>query len=209
MPCLVLLTLAWFLSVLRCWMLLTCAVLHLTGPQLDHIIRRQRHLQEAALAPSTRKSRQSQMLCYKSFCSQYHLLEFPCDALQARLYASFLSELMSPASVSNYLSALWSYQRTLGFNAFSSDYILWLTLKGIRRLGRSKRKPRHPISKEELHMIFHELNTLLPHDLCFWAAITLAFRALLRKSHYTPSPHNLRWKDISLYPDYLVLRINT
>ena len=57
--------------------------------------------------------------------------------------------------------------------------------------------------------MYPELNTLLPCDLCFWAATTLAFRALLRKSHFTTSPHNLRWRDVSIYPDHLVLVIHT
>ena len=35
--------------------------------------------------------------------------------------------------------------------------------------------------------------------------MTLAFRALLRKCHYTSSIHNLRWRDVSLYPDHMVL----
>ena len=37
--------------------------------------------------------------------------------------------------------------------------------------------------------------------------MALAYRALLRKSHYTTSPHTLRWRDLSLYPDHLVLLI--
>ena len=180
-----------------------CSSFHME--HMEQIISRQRRLQDAAMAASTKKSRQSQLQCYNSFCDQYHLTDFPCDATQARLYAAFLSELMSPASVSNYLSAVWSHQRGLGFQAFSSDYILRLTLRGIRRLGASHRPPRHPISKQELHLLFQEINTLHPHDLCFWAAVTLAFRALLRKSHYTASPHNLCWRHVSIYNDHMVL----
>ena len=114
---------------------------------------------------------------------------------------------MAPSSLSNYLSALWSHQRTLGFDAYSSDYILRLILRGIKRLHSSSREPRHALAKQELLLIFQELNTLLPNDLTFWAIITLAFRALLRKSHYTNSIHNLRWRNIRIYPDYLVLSL--
>ena len=112
---------------------------------------------------------------------------------------------MAPASISNYMSALWAYQRTLGYEAYSSDYVLKLILRGIRRVHSSSRSPRHPLSRQELLSMFDSINTFLPQDLTFWCIITLAFRALLRKSHYTTSMHNLRWQDISLYPDHLIL----
>ena len=117
---------------------------------MDWILKRQSKLQDAAWAASTKKSRLSKINCYKNFCEQYQLTPFPCAAPQARIYASFLSDLMSPASVSNYLSALWSHQRSLGFEAYSSDYILSLIIKGIRRLHGSGRPVCHPLSKEEL-----------------------------------------------------------
>ena len=55
--------------------------------------------------------------------------------------------------------------------------------------------------------MYQELNLLLPCDLTFWACTTLTFRALLRKCHYTVSVHNLRWRDLSLYPDHLDLTL--
>ena len=172
---------------------------------MEHILHRQQRLLDAALASSTRKSRRSQLQCYSDFCHQYNLNCFPCDASQARLYASFLSELMSPASISNYLSAVWSQQRSLGFESYSSDYILRLILRGIRRLKTLSKKARRPLSKQDLLSFFQEINTLDPRDLCFWAALTLAFRALLRKCHFTSSTHNLHWRDVSIYPDHLIL----
>ena len=114
---------------------------------------------------------------------------------------------MAPASISNYLSAVWSHQRSMGFEAYASDYILSLIMRGARRLHSSSRVPRHAISKQELLLIFEEINSLLPDDLTFWAIITLAYRALLRKCHYTDSIHNLRWRSLSLYPDHLVLTL--
>ena len=114
---------------------------------------------------------------------------------------------MSPASVSNYLSALWSHHRLLGLPAHQDDFRLKQTLRGIKRLGRPGRDPRHPLSLEDLHAMYSVINTYLPSDLVFWSALALAFRALLRKSHYTPSTHMLYWRDVSLYPDHLVIRI--
>ena len=162
-------------------------------------------VKDAAWGASTTRARRSQINCYQNFCEDYHLQPFPCTASQAGIYASFLSGLMAPASISNYISALWAYQRSMGFEAYSSDYVLRLIMRGIRRTHSSSRPPRHPLSKQELLSMFDHLNTLLPDDLTFWAIVTLAFRALLRKCHYTNSIHNLRWRDLAVYPDHLVL----
>ena len=114
---------------------------------------------------------------------------------------------MAPSSISNYVSALWSHHRGLGLESHALDYRLQQTLKGIRRLGRHGRIVRHPFSLEDLKSIYATLNTILPNDLVFWSAVTLAYRSLLRKCHYTPSPHTLRWRNVSIYPDHLVLII--
>ena len=135
------------------------------------------------MARSTRKSRRCQLRCYTDFCNLFRLTVFPCSPEQACLYASFLSAFMAPSSISNYLSALWSHHRGLGLDSHASDYRLQQTLKGIRRLG--------PFSTEEFRSKYVTLNTILPHDLVFWAAVTLAYRSLLRKCHYTPSPHSV------------------
>ena len=116
---------------------------------------------------------------------------------------------MAPSSVNNYISALWAQHRVLDLPAYSLDYRLQQTLRGIRRLGCPSRAARHPLSMEDLLLIYGELNTLVPYDLAFWAAVTLAFRGLLRKSHYTYSRHTLRWQDVSVYPDHLVVRVRT
>ena len=176
---------------------------------MRHLTRRQKILQDAALADSTRISRNCQLSCYIRFCSKYHLDPYPCSASQARLYATFLSNFMTPGSVSNYISALWGRHRLLGHPSFASDYRLLRTLRGIKRLGLQGRASRHPLSLLDLRSLFQEVNTLLPLDLTFWSAVSLAFRALLRKSHYTYSQHSLLWRDVSLYPSHLIIRVCT
>ena len=179
----------------------------LSGRTFRKLKSRQQALQGAAWAASTRLARRSQIQCYKCFCALFSLREFPCDAMQACLYASFFCDFMSHASIANYLSALWTHHRLLGLPTQQDDFRLHQTLRGICRLGRPGREPRHPLSLEYLHAVFTRVNTYIPSDLMFWSALTLAFRALLRKSHYTASPHTLFWKNISLYPDHLVLTI--
>ena len=172
---------------------------------MDQLMSYQRLLQDSSLAASTRRSHRSQLQCYSRFCERYTLSAFPCLPRQACLYAAFLSEWMAHASIVNYLSAVWHHQLALGFPSYSSDFILTQTLRGIRRSFSRHRPTRLPLSVPQLLSLFQEINTLLPQDLTFWAAVTLAFRALLRKCHYTSSCHMLLWQDISIYPDHLAL----
>ena len=116
---------------------------------------------------------------------------------------------MAHTSIVNYLSALWHHHRSLGLPAYPSDFVLVQTLRGIRRSLSRSRPSRIPLAVPHLLSFYQELNTLLPHDLTFWAAITLAFRALLRKSHFTMSCHVLLWRDVALYPDHLCLVIRS
>ena len=187
-----------------------CVVHLLPGPPLDQLIHRQQCLQQAALATSTRSSHLSQINCYFRFCSRYGLVSFPCSAEQSCLYAAFLCEWMTPASIVNYLSALWHRQKSLDYDSHSSSWILQQTMRGLKRCFSSTSSPRHPLSVGDLRLIFTGLNTLLPLDLVFWAAVTLAFRALRRKCHYTVSSHSLLWSDIALYPftQYIFSRIS-
>ena len=116
---------------------------------------------------------------------------------------------MVPSSIYNCLSAMWGRQQLLGYHPHSNDFRLRHILLGIRRLGHPSRASRWPISLDDLQSMYLEVNTLLPLDLACWTAVTLAFRGLLRKSHYTYSSHTLLWLDVSLYPDHLVIRLRT
>ena len=116
---------------------------------------------------------------------------------------------MASSSIINYLSALWHRQRALGYESHSSSLMVQQTIHGLKRCFSASPRQRRPFSVSDLLSLFTRFNTLLPLDLVFWAAITLAFRALLRKCHYTVSGHSLKWSDVSLYPDHLVLVIRT
>ena len=120
-----------------------------------------------------------------------------------------MSEWMSPSSIVNYLSAVWYRQSELGYESHASAFVVRQTIRGLKRCFVSNTSPRYPLDVNDLHLLFSELNMLLPLDLAFWGAITLAFRALLRKCHFTTSRHSLKWSDVSLYPDHLILLIRS
>ena len=104
--------------------LLTRVALPSSDPAMSSILCHQRTLRDAAWAASTTRTRRTQISCYRRFCEEYHLEPLPCTASQAGIYVTFLSKLMAPASIYNYLSAVWAFQRTNGFEAYSSDYVL-------------------------------------------------------------------------------------
>ena len=161
------------------------------------------------MASTTRASRISQINCYFRFCDHYGLISFPCSPEQACLYAALLSEWMTPASIVNYLSAVWHRQQVLGYESHATNFIVQQTIRGLRRCFARPSSSRSPISVDNLKDLYSFFNMLLPSDLVFWAAVTLAFRALLRKCHYTVSSHSLQWSDVHLYPDHLVLTIRS
>ena len=209
MPYLACLTLASLQSAPTSYQILTCAVIPTGSPLMAILKDRQRRLQRAALAPTTRNSRLSQMNCYISFCGHYGLTSFPCSPEQACLFAAYLSEWMIPSSIINYLSAVWYKQLELGHESHASSFIVHQTIRGLRRCHISNTSPRYPLAVTDLNLLFSELNLLLPSDLAFWGAITLALRALLRESHFTISRHSLKWADVTLYPDHLILLVRS
>ena len=157
----------------------------------------------------TRSSHLSQINCYFRFCSHYGLVSFPCSPEQACLFAAFLTEWMCPSSIINYLSALWYRQKALGYKSYSSSFIVHHTIRGLRQCFRAPTRSRRPLSVSDLRLIYPELNMLSPGDLVFWAVVTLAFRALLRKCHYTISSHSLVWSDLAINPNHLTLTIRS
>ena len=166
-------------------------------------------LQDSALASSTLRARTYQLRCYHSFCELYQLTPFPCSPDQACSYAAFLFDKLAPSSVGNYMSAVWYHQQYLGFVSHSHEFRVRMTLRGIMRRGHYTRLSRLPLAPSHLLKFYQLINTLLPEDLLFWSAVTLAFRALLRKSHYTPSPHVLLRSDIQLERGYMIIKIRT
>ena len=77
------------------------------------------------------------------------------------------------------------------------------------RRGQSPRLSRLPLSPQDLLKMYRHINTLLMGDLCFWSALTTAYRSLLRKSHYTVSPHVLLRRDVRVTKDFMILSITT
>ena len=81
--------------------------------------------------------------------------------------------------------------------------------RGVKRMSGSCSTHRDPLVPEDLVNIFGYLDLGRDEDLVFWAAMTLSFRCLLRRSHVMASCHSLRVSDFVFCPDGLDVTIRS
>ena len=168
----------------------------------------QGHLAASALAPATKVARKTQLKRYRKFCTKFNLKSFPCTPSQASIYATHLSDTLTPVSVRNYLSAVWYRQKMLGFTDYSENFILKQTLLGIERVFSAIGKPeRYPLTAQDLLGIYSHLDLSLEDDRLFWLSAVISFRGLLRVCHTTQSPHNIRVGQVVVGESHTSLRI--
>ena len=114
-----------------------------------------------------------------------------------------IGDSLSYTTLNNYVSAL----NTLG-KFFATDFDLrqdfgiTLLLRGFKRLKGDLSNPKDPLSPADLRLIHAQVDWSNPKQRLIWIIILLAFRTLLRKSHFVSSSaddqeHLLRVKDIS------------
>lgn len=151
----------------------------------------------SSLAPTTIRMRKVQWRAYLRFCLKFGLQPCPCSNDQLSLFASFMSQYMTYASVSNYLQSVLLVHKLLGINPPSvSSYIVKLTLSGIRRHSPPS-VGKDPITIRHLKLMFFKLDLSSRNNVMFWACLLLLFRSLLRISHVVTSKHMLRRGDVS------------
>ena len=175
---------------------------------LESLRAAQETLARAGIAPTTRRARRSQANRYRKFCRKFKLNQFPCSSKQACLYATYLSQDLSPSSVRNYISGLWYKQQMLGFSAHSDCFDLKQTLNGIERSRDSRDKlERYPLSPEEMLDMYNILDLNNHDDFLFWLTALLCYRGLLRVCHTTHSKHNITAQDVSFGGGFLKVKI--
>ena len=135
---------------------------------------------------------------------------FPCTAYQARLFATYLADLIKPVSIRNYVSAVWYFQKLRGYPDYSSDFLLKQLLNGIERCGASyDRLERYAFTPTDLLAMYKFLDMSNNEDMIFWLAVIICYRALLRKCHVTASPHILLNGDVHIRTTHLHIKIRS
>ena len=117
-----------------------------------------------------------------------------------------VGDLLTFSTINNYVSALNSLGKFTN-NDFDlrKDYGIILLLRGFKRIKGDISKPKDPISPNDLKKIFSFVDMSDAQQSLIWLIILLAFRSLLRKSHFVSTSdedheHLLRKRDISFFP---------
>lgn len=113
------------------------------------------------------------------------------------LYIAYLTKQVAYSTICNYISGVWSLHSYLGYpSPAKGTFLVTCAMRGAHRLLGNSVTASEPLSPEQLLQIYGTLNYASNEDLVFWTATVLAYRCLLRKSHYTNSNHMLQVGDV-------------
>lgn len=166
-----------------------------------------------AFAPNTRRTRASQWRVYESFCEEYGLSCFPINSENTCRFLVWKSSTVSYVTLNNYVSALNVVLKINGSkDDLREDYAVHLTLRGLRRLLGDAATPMDALLPRDLLKIKSQVNFVSMLERAVWVGILLAFRTLLRKSHFFcdegESVHLLARSELSWQPWGLKITIS-
>ena len=146
-----------------------------------------------AFAPSTRRTRQSQWNQYFKFCELTRLEPFPVLPSNVSRFLVHVSEQVSFTTLNNYVSALNALLRPRSdFTDLRQDYGLILVLRGLRCIKGDATEPMDPLLPSDLLKIHQVVNHSDSLEHLVWIIVVLAFRTLLRKSHFVLDHNDTR-----------------
>lgn len=132
-----------------------------------------------------------------NFCDLYHQTPIPASVDVICLYITYLCDQVKYSTICNYVSSVWSLHEHMGVcPSAKGAFLVRCTLRGARRLLGDNVLTADPLLPEHLVQIYSTLDHHKLSDLIFWTALVLGFRCLLRKGHFTISPHMLKGSDI-------------
>ena len=178
-------------------------------PELRDLRKKRDGFVTSGVAVNTKRTRSFQLARYKKFCKQFNFNTFPCSPSQASLYASYLSDMLKPVSIRNYLSAVWYFQKLYGYEDHSTNFMYKNTLNGIEREYRGVSVVRYPLKVTDLLKMRSLLNMDVYLDRLYWLGLLLAFRGVLRISHIVESSHSLHVNDITVEKEYVKIHVRT
>ena len=163
-----------------------------------------------SVSENTKKSREMQWNCYLRACYVFGWKPLPCDAEQACLYVTYLSDRLKYSSVLAYYQAVIFYHVCAGLEPIrSSNSILKATLNGIKRLATAAPQGKDPIFPSHLRSISRIVDCYDVLDMLVFVASLLMFRSLLRISHIVDSAHTLLRSDVVFNDSGCVLLVRS
>ena len=161
-------------------------------------------LEGQAYADNTKKSVATAQRSYERFCQLTGLWPDPATGaatLDIKRYIALMTRTLKYKTILNYL--------TMGVRTFHSEHgipyapphdnaEIKTLLKGTRRTLGDAQKQKLPITIDLLEQIYDQLDFSRLTHVSIWAAFTLAFFCLLRKSQITGTSKDGAWKDTHL-----------
>ena len=152
------------------------------------------------VAHSRRRTYHSGLTKFQSFCHQYNLTALPASCLTLQYFCVHEAQRISYNTIKVYLAAICLRHIEHGFHDPTTDNLLWLVCRGIRRRQGDNQRARQPITLNILRILKEKLcqsTYTFTEKLMLWAAFTMEFYGFMHVSEYV----NLCWRDISCSED--------
>lgn len=155
------------------------------------------------VAQSTRRTYQSGLNAYFSFCTRFNIITVPASSLTLQYFCVDKSHLVSYKTLKVYLAAicLWN-----GFPDPITDESLHLVCRGVRHQQSGSECTRLPITINLLRTLKFQLrssNKSLLDQRLLWAAFTVLFYGFLRASECL----SLTWSDVLIHDDHITITL--
>ena len=149
---------------------------------------------------NSKKAYKSRWKRYYDFCEQYEIIPIPASITTVCLFITHLTKSVSYVTIRNYISSLWLLHDQLGeTHVDPAGFLIKSTMNGAKRVLGCATRQVDPLSPQNLQDIYKQLDMELWCDFTMWCAICLCYRCLLRVSHISVSPHNIRVKDVTFW----------
>ena len=131
------------------------------------------------VAPSTRRTYQSGLNAFDTFCTRFGIPPFPASSLTLEYFCVEASQRISYKTLKVYLSGIRLAHLERGFSDPTDSASLHLVCRGIRRQQGDNQRTRLPITINLLRVLKQQLR-LCDHYTALekrmlWAVFTLAF----------------------------------
>ena len=137
-----------------------------------------------ALSVATKKSYNTQLRSYLSFCKIMGYYSVTITTPNLLRYTAFLAKRLAPQSIPAYLNVIRLLHLENNFpNPLQENFVLDSLVKGIKRDKTIIIRQALPITPEILLLVRSALDLSSPFWAYFWAACTVAFFSFLRKSN--------------------------
>ena len=149
------------------------------------------------VAPSTRRTYQSGLKAFITFCARFNISPLPTSSLTLQYFCAEISQTISYKTLKVYLAAIRLLHIEHDLPDPTDDSLLELVCRGIHRQQGDNPRPRLPITINHLRTLKNQLRisqySLLEQRM-LWSSFTLAFYGFLRISEYT----SLQWSDVTV-----------